>query len=538
MRKAFLALLLTTALPTGMMAQTQSFEEFRRGIMDDFNSFKNRILDHYADFLEGEWHEYEALEPLQKYANPKPSAMPDISVLSAEEVNDDALPRVESDGSKLTSDEEQLEISIFSTEETAGETVKRSTYSVADASAEGASEGEAPLSWDAMATTFKRPPVQLPPAFPMQASKGAREGMESVPFYGMEILVPQIDFEMMKDLPSPNHYSYQWRKLKQQDVTGQVTERIMPVIKELGLNDYLTYEFLLAWINAKFPDAGITGKVSLLHYLLANAGYNVRIGVNVKDTPLILLESKQELFDLPRISVDGINYYVFSPSGEPMGPNLRTCVIPYAPDMGNKFDFRLNELNLPVREGEYDFEFGKLHLKGKMNMNILPVVYNYPHMDMNGYTESTLQKSLKEDVVRQVHEQLADMDKADAVNELLSFVQNGFDYAIDQQYHGFEKPYFFEENLYYPVSDCEDRAMFYTYLLWNALGLEAHLLNYPDHESASVAYPKEIKGTGYRYGNKRFYISDPTYLHSSTGQCIPAYKRLVPGIDYRFPDSE
>ncbi len=512
MKKAFLALLLTTALPSGMMAQTQSFEEFRRGLMEDFNSFKNKILDHYADFLEGEWHEYEPLEPLQKYATPKSEAQPDLSVLNPNDTDGQIV--------------EETEISLFSTDEAEGETVSRATHSAADAST---------LTWDAAASAAGRSAVQVPPKFPLQSVKGNREGMDAVQFYGMEILVPQIDFEMMQELPSPGHYAYQWRKLKQQDVAGQVKEGILPIVKELGLNDYLTYEFLLNWINAKFPDAGVTGKVSLLHYLLANAGYNVRIGVNINDTPLILLESNQSLFDMPRIPVDGINYYVFSPSGEPMGPNVRTCVIPAAPDMGKKFDFRLSELNLPMREGEYDFEFGKLHLKGKMNMNILPVVYNYPHMDMNGYTESTLQRSVKEDVVRQVREQLADMDKAEAVNELLTFVQNGFDYAIDQEYHGFEKPYFFEENLYYPVSDCEDRAMFYTYLLWNALGLEAHLLNYPDHESASVAFPKEIRGTGYRYGDKRFYISDPTYLHSSTGQCIPAYKRVVPEIDYRFP---
>lgn len=529
MKKAFLTLILATALPAGLSAQTQSFEEFRRGLMDDFNSFRNRILDHYADFLEGEWHEYEPLEPLQRYATPKPSSQPDIKVLSPAETGADL--------SITESDQDGQEISLFSTEETEGETIKRDTHSVADASAEGATVGTSSLSWDTMGGPAKRAAVQVPPAFPLQTGRGDRSGMESVSFYGMEILVPGIDFEMMKELPSPGHYAYQWRKLRQQDVAGQVAEGIMPIINALGLNDYLTYEFLLNWINTKFPDAGITGKVSLLHYILANAGYNVRIGVNIKDTPMIMLESNQELYDMPRINVDGIDYYVFSPSGEPMGPNLRTAVIPAAPDMGKKFDFRIGELNLPMREGEYDFEYGKLHLKGKMNLNILPVVYNYPHMDMNGYTESSLQRGVKEDVVRQVREQLAGMDKAEAVNELLAFVQNGFDYEIDQNYHGFEKPYFFEENLYYPVSDCEDRAMFYTYLLWNALGLEAHLLNYPDHESASVAFPKDIRGTGYRYGDKRFYISDPTYLNSSTGQCIPQYKRMVPGIDYRFPDS-
>lgn len=63
---------------------------------------------------------------------------------------------------------------------------------------------------------------------------------------------------------------------------------------------------------------------------------------------------------------------------------------------------------------------------------------------------------------------------------LLQFVQSGFSYATDDAFHGFEKPYFLEENLFYPKNDCEDRAIFYTYLLWNALGVENQLLCFPD----------------------------------------------------------
>ena len=53
----------------------KGFEEFRRGLLDNFNSFKSRILEHYNDFLAGEWHEYESLEADMRYTQPKPESM-------------------------------------------------------------------------------------------------------------------------------------------------------------------------------------------------------------------------------------------------------------------------------------------------------------------------------------------------------------------------------------------------------------------------------------------------------------------------------
>ena len=155
-------------------------------------------------------------------------------------------------------------------------------------------------------------------------------------------------------------------------------------------------------------------------------------------------------------------------------------------------------------------------------------------MQMDGYARSNVQPKLRSDLVRQIQEQLGGLSDGADVEELLSFTQHVFGYATDQQFHGFEKPYFLEENLYYPLNDCEDRAIFYTYFLWNALGRKSQLIHYPGHEAATVKLDQPGRGTAYSINGEKFYISDPTYIGAHTGMVIPDYKDELPNVDYTY----
>ena len=76
-----LALVLALATPAVQIqaqSNNKSFEEFRKGLLDDFQSFRSRILEHYSDFLNGEWHEYEPLMPEKRYSEPKPDVAPSV----------------------------------------------------------------------------------------------------------------------------------------------------------------------------------------------------------------------------------------------------------------------------------------------------------------------------------------------------------------------------------------------------------------------------------------------------------------------------
>ncbi|MDE6772187.1 MAG: hypothetical protein K2J49_06260, partial [Muribaculaceae bacterium] len=139
--------------------------------------------------------------------------------------------------------------------------------------------------------------------------------------------------------------------------------------------------------------------------------------------------------------------------------------------------------------------------------------------------------------VRPVTDQRGPDDPLKGADRLLALIQYAFPYEVDDEFHGFEKPYFFEECLYYPKSDCEDRAVFYSYLLWNALGLESQLIAYPGHEAASLKAESVWGGDAhYLDGGHKYFISDPTYLGAPTGQCMRRFRDVEPTVDLSYPE--
>ncbi|MDE6027865.1 MAG: hypothetical protein K2G23_07330, partial [Muribaculaceae bacterium] len=367
------------------------------------------------------------------------------------------------------------------------------------------------------------------------------ESEEAFEFFGLPMSLPQIDFNIAYRLSTTADYASQWKDL---DRSG-AAKRLVPAIKSaagrIGLNDYLTYEFLKAYIDSKFPQADPSSKLSAIHYFLANLGYDARIAMTGTGTPLLLLPFKQTIYARNYLIMTDGKYYVFAPDGfdyTRLGKEgVRTCTLPKDADKGKKFDLVLGELNIPVSPKKFELAYGPLTLTGEVNENLMPILYHYPQMPISDYAVSAPDPALRRLLTEQVKSQLGSFNGDEKVEQLLGFMHNAFEYATDEEFHGFEKPYFLEETLFYPKNDCEDRAIFYTYFLWNALGREAQLISFPGHEAATVKLENPVDGTGYKYGGNTFFISDPTFIGSHTGMVMPIYRNENPKVDYTFSKS-
>ena len=153
-------------------------------------------------------------------------------------------------------------------------------------------------------------------------------------------------------------------------------------------------------------------------------------------------------------------------------------------------------------------------------------------MDIPFYAMSTIDSNFHQSLLTQVKEQIQGCSEKESVYRILHFVQYAFDYATDREQHGYEKPYFIEENFYYSKNDCEDRAILFAFLVHNLLGLDVHLVQYPGHECTAVNFSTtQMNGDGYMYKGKAFYICDPTYIGASIGQCMPDYRNVKPTVE-------
>lgn len=513
-----------------------AFDEFRKGLLDNYDKFKKSVLDDYDRFLDATWESFQQMRGQSRYEIPKPHDAP--------------VPDKEKEPSKPVKlpqpglrdhDKDKPKPSPRPDLAPIGTPVPAPVAKPDDIPAPEPLPTPSPFP-DPMLlpdTSFSMPtpgPVTAPTDFVPEFSLPT-EDLYTFPFYGMDIKISDKNTELKfgRQLSSAGDFGNQWRSFKKEEA-----HNLIPAFKHLasvyGLNDYLTFRLIRSYINSRYPDAHPTARVALEHYLLANMGYDVRVAIDDSKTPLLLIPFSQDVYARPFLMFGSQKYYVYQPDGIRLRQNasISTCKLPSDVDLGRPLDLRIEALALPEKPKEFSLSYGDLTLTGEVNENVMNVVYEYPQMSTSGFAVSQLSPALRADLVDQLKQQLAGLNEREAVDKLLQFTQSAFDYATDQDFHGFEKPYFLEEILYYPKCDCEDRSIFYTYMLWNVLGVENHLLAYPGHESASVHLNSSVKGDGYEWQGKTYYISDPTYIGSVTGMCMPTYSSVSPDIDLEY----
>lgn len=460
----------------------QSYEEFRQGLRKNYAEFRQSLLDDYDKYLEGIWREYNAFRGVRRDTVPKPVHAP---VAPA-----DADP-----------------------------SVSRMLDPVADAV-------PAPV---VVPLPSEREPVRQPSVPPVSAE-------DAFLFHGVSIKVPKVDVGTCPDKIADKEYAALWRRFREKGVDRLLVPALREAASSCRLNDWFTFRLVCAYVDARHASSSASLRVTLSHYLLCHMGYNVRLARDEGDRPFLLVAIRQMVYGQVYSVIGGERYYVcFDALSRRESTDLlsfHTCELPVgAEGRGRPLDLLLTQAPLVPYEA-YRYRIGAegLAIEGELNANLMPMLYRYPQMDVENYACSMLCPDVRESVVSSLRGQLEGMPRLQAVNALLRFVQHAFAYATDDERHGFEKPYFFEEILYYPQCDCEDRAVFYSYLLWEVLGVENHLVFFPGHACVAVRLDEPVEGTSYSYEGHRFYISDPTYIGSVTGECMPAYLNERPEI--------
>jgi hypothetical protein len=154
---------------------------------------------------------------------------------------------------------------------------------------------------------------------------------------------------------------------------------------------------------------------------------------------------------------------------------------------------------------------------------------SFPQSEFPLYFDTDGSGLLREHLLVELKKHTASMGEEEALNFLLAFVQKAFAYKTDEEQFGREKYFFVEESLHYPYNDCEDRAVLFTWLVHELLGIKAVGLLYPGHMTSAVAL-KQMRAefATVDYQGQRFVIADPTYIGASLGMAMPSYARLKP----------
>ncbi len=581
---------------TGAMSQSPSeeYNKFRQQIFNDYNDFKSRILEHYGDFLNGEWHEFEPLwEEESPYTQPKPESLPeapstpepgpqpDVAKLPDPKFSDSSLAGIMAatpgkelgKGSFGGSDFPSMKIDIPNTggstmPKTAAQSPSSSSFIKSEVAGKsnyelavkrlpdpgftfGSFPGQtaAPNPGESGIVNIDIAERKMSPEDLQRAIEGsgyATEETFKVPqnqnnfmfdFYGMEAFIPEIDFKINKAIAGPEEMGAHWQKMASQEGGVETARQLFGLAQQLGLNGYLTFRLAEAFANQKFKDSDANARMSAIHFLLSNMGYDARL-LKLGDIFTVMMPFDQKVvYATMSQTIDGRKYTILMPEGYslPKGQSVRlmTCNLP-SNALGKTSDLRLTGLSLPMKAKPFKLTNGTISVEGEVNENIQKILHHYPQMPTGDFASSWVDSNLRESIVSQLKQQLGGKSSREAVNALMSLCHKGFNYSTDQDYHGFEKPYFLEENFIYDKNDCEDRAIFFSYLLWNALGLPCQLVQYPGHESATVAVDEDIAGYFYNTDGVKYYSADPTYIGSSVGMVMKAFRSASPTVDKQY----
>lgn len=464
---------------TAQTDNNNSFDQYRKEILNNFKTFRQDVLRDYHKYLDGIWREYDSFRGLTRDPYPKYSVAPQIKTPIGKPTD---IPTPNDINKQPTS---------------------------------------------------KTPDKQLFNQTPTALSSTPSQHTITVNFYGMLWKAPNIRLPQIKSSTSES-LGNTWKHLQQANI-----DKIIPQLKAItnahGLNDWFCFQFVKDYVYTVAKNNDNHTKTIILHFLLLNWGYDLRLAYIGKELCL-LIPFRQQVYNRSFITINNQKYYIFIPDNKIIDTEQRvsTYLIPDNTECGNIMDLTFHQ---PIKTDctnakTKTISDGKITVTADIDTTLMELIRHYPQMEITAYIQSILMPDMHHQLISQIKSQLSGLQQQDAANKLLYFMQHAFKYATDKEQHGYEKPYFLEENFYYPRNDCEDRAILYAYLMHNIFDLDVHLVHFPGHECTAIHFAdNSIQGDGYIYNGKKYIICDPTYIGATIGMCMEDYKHTQPKVE-------
>lgn len=596
---------------SAVQAQSEDFESFRQRLLNDYDAFRQGVLDQYENFLDEAWAGFETFAGDKRSEDPKPTAPPtfkpsDVPTLppppQVPTVKPVKLPKVPSapgtpsvpSAPSVPSVPSSPSVPSVPTRPVAPSSPIASVPTVpstpsvpsvptrpAAPSSPIASLPSVPATPSVSSTpsvpsspsTPSKPVTPAPtkpaapaspvvptspatpiaPAAPVSPEKPAAP-ITPVPakteapakpvapakpaantinysLYGLQLSVPKPAIAPNLTSGAQKEVVAFWKEIKESD-----TKAIVKSFKDAAVN-YRLGDWCSLKAVEKYAEIWAKGNVNaarvMTQFLMMSMGYDLRMA-SANNEVYLLLPFQQQVYANTFIRVDDNKYYVY-PNTMPANSSIYTCRVPADVDCGQTINLVINPAYLlPKKDQAFKVSHADLSIEGNINRNIIDLQQEYPSMDISCYAASIADEELRKNILTQLRKQLEGKSEMEAANAILHFVQEGFAYKTDgQQFgQGVEKCFFFDELLYFPFCDCEDRSIFFAYLVKEILGLDVLLVGYPGHECTAVALSEAPqRHTSLNYKGKNYYICDPTYMGADVGMCMPKYVNVNPEVE-------
>lgn len=268
-------------------------------------------------------------------------------------------------------------------------------------------------------------------------------------------------------------------------------------------------------------------------FLLVKAGYNARIAYN--DQVFLLMPSKQPLFSTTYFTLNNQRYYSVALNEKEMKPGKVFTYSGKHLDGQRNLDFSnpnnfIASSHKESRELSFSYDGEKYTITISYPKDMINYFKTFPQLDLENYFSAGMPKETAFSLLTQLKPIVENQTETEAVNRLLRFVQTAFEYKTDDDQFQQENYLFPLETLYYPYSDCEDRAALFAWLTESLLNLDVVIVDFPGHIATAVEFNGTTEGDSWDFNGKRYTMADPTYVNANVGMTMPQYKGEVPKL--------
>jgi hypothetical protein len=326
-----------------------------------------------------------------------------------------------------------------------------------------------------------------------------------------------------------------WAALSRTDYDGLVPELQAQRIR-LGLNDWGHCQLVYQWCKQLFLGAQ-NEAVLMSWFLMSKSGFDARVAFSEGKTYL-LLPTPNSLYYISYFTIGKNDKKYYAVPLEAGAKRIETVLYSYEgsyPGAEKSTDFSVTSapvLGDRVGKKNLKFEYGgrPYSIQVEFNRDAVSFFEYYPQTNLEVYFTSSPSPEAMRSLLTGLKPIVLGKSELEAVNILLRFVQTAFEYRTDQEQFGREKPFFPEETIYYPYSDCEDRSILFTFLVKQLLGLDVVGLDYPSHIATAVMFSASSSGDAVVFQGKKYVICDPTYINADAGRCMPQFKTVKPNV--------
>lgn len=534
-----------------LLFSSKSYEQWKAGENLKFNEFRSSEQRRFKRMLEAEWKEFELSKAMDRSSQPKIETQPrtDFSLNFLKEAGDQIaqwnhdsikqLSRLISKWEKGPLTSSPVDNSAENPNEKTDETVVGNKALPFEKEVNSGSKEVKPEG-----TEVKPEGTEVKPDESEVAQDESDSNLSNIPdsslnsfqhttvntdtkldFYGEKLLFPFVDeAPIFSSSVSNSSIADFWMQFDQW-VPVELFDAFINYSQQFQLNDWGTYRLMLSYCQSQFKNEKT--QLLALWSLLMKSGFDVRVAFNDKDIYL-MMPFEHRVYGVPYFTLSSVRYYIYSIEGS-ASPGSVYCYDGKNTIADQVLSLELN--NQPLFHSDsgkrvFSFSYGRKDYQFSLafHQKIVEFLKDYPQSDMKYHFDGGVSYELRESVLAELAPYLEGKSEAEAANFLLHFVQKGFAYQTDQQQFGIEKWLFPDESVFYGISDCEDRSIFYSWLVENILGLPVIGLDWPGHVGTAVAFSDNIDGDSLIWRDRRYLICDPTYINSNIGMMMPAMR--------------